>query len=186
MTRVRPSGYYHAEGDPVGTVRYWDGARWSGEPKLIPERAMPSAPEDASHYASTGPRVGAALADIGITIAAVVAFAVAADPFVGLVVVPLVYYALTVVMTARMGGSPGKLLLGLRVTLSDGTTSPPGAGPSFVRTLPLVVGAVPGLGGLLAGLLNLANIRLVSRDDERRSVHDRFGQTRVVHRDRLL
>lgn len=25
-------GWYHGEGDPVGTVRYWDGQAWAGEP----------------------------------------------------------------------------------------------------------------------------------------------------------
>ncbi|MEM9710930.1 MAG: RDD family protein [Actinomycetota bacterium] len=185
MTEVRPSGYYHAEGDPVGTVRYWDGVRWVGEAEPLPDGLEPPEPVDPSRFAALRPRIGASLIDIGLTIAAVVLFAVVADVFVGLVVVPLAFYVLTIVMTARFGGTPGKLLLGLRVTLADGVTSPPGVGPAFVRTLPTMVAAVPGLGGLLAGVLNLMNVRFVAADDERRSVHDRFGQTRVVHRDRL-
>lgn len=27
------AGWYHAEGDPPGTVRYWDGSLWRGEPQ---------------------------------------------------------------------------------------------------------------------------------------------------------
>lgn len=29
----RPSGWYHAEGDPAGTERFWDGAAWQGGPQ---------------------------------------------------------------------------------------------------------------------------------------------------------
>ncbi len=28
-----PPGWYHAEGDPVGTQRYWDGVQWQGGPQ---------------------------------------------------------------------------------------------------------------------------------------------------------
>ena len=31
----RPAGWYHAQGDPVGTHRYWDGNNWRGEPQVI-------------------------------------------------------------------------------------------------------------------------------------------------------
>ena len=31
-----PSGYYEAQGDPPGTVRYWDGERWTTEPMVPP------------------------------------------------------------------------------------------------------------------------------------------------------
>lgn len=37
-----PAGWYHAEGDPPGTNRYWDGAQWVGEPQPSnPQAAMP-------------------------------------------------------------------------------------------------------------------------------------------------
>lgn len=29
-------GWYHAQGDPAGSVRYWDGHAWRGEPTLTP------------------------------------------------------------------------------------------------------------------------------------------------------
>lgn len=41
-------GWYHAEGDPAGTVRYWDGQLWIGEPRA----AQPPAPT------ATGAAVG--------------------------------------------------------------------------------------------------------------------------------
>lgn len=33
-----PAGWYHAEGDPPGSYRQWDGTRWVGEP-VFPEPA---------------------------------------------------------------------------------------------------------------------------------------------------
>jgi len=30
-----PAGWYHAEGDPAGTQRYWDGSGWQGEPQTV-------------------------------------------------------------------------------------------------------------------------------------------------------
>lgn len=37
--QYQPPGWYHGEGDPPGTKRYWDGELWVGEPQ-----AMPTAP----------------------------------------------------------------------------------------------------------------------------------------------
>ena len=37
-------GWYHAEGDPAGTQRFWDGAQWSAEP-------LPSAPAQTNSLA---------------------------------------------------------------------------------------------------------------------------------------
>lgn len=33
----RPAGWYHAEGDPPGTQRYWDGSAWQGGPQAAPD-----------------------------------------------------------------------------------------------------------------------------------------------------
>lgn len=37
-----PPGWYHAEGDPPNTERYWDGSAWQGEPQ--PVAAAPPSP----------------------------------------------------------------------------------------------------------------------------------------------
>ncbi len=88
-------------------------------------------------------------------------------------------------MDATLGGSPGKLALGLRITLDDGSMTPPGWGPAVVRALPSLVGWVPVIGFLLNLILWVANIALIATDPERRSLHDRVGNTRVVRVDRL-
>lgn len=39
MKNVRQPGWYHGEGDPEGTQRYWDGAAWRGEPTSEPSQS---------------------------------------------------------------------------------------------------------------------------------------------------
>ena len=81
----------------------------------------------------------------------------------------------------RYGGTPGKLLFGLCVTLADGTTTPIGFRLALSRRVPDAVSFVPGIGQLIAVLIALASIVMISRDkDERRSPYDLFTNTRVV------
>ncbi|MBK6662725.1 MAG: DUF805 domain-containing protein [Thermoflexaceae bacterium] len=44
MSDTAPPGWYHAEGDPKGTVRYWDGTTWSEGPVAA---AAPPPPDSA-------------------------------------------------------------------------------------------------------------------------------------------
>lgn len=37
-----PPGWYHAEGDPPGTQRYWDGFAWQGGPQTVPTAPTPN------------------------------------------------------------------------------------------------------------------------------------------------
>lgn len=40
-----PPGWYHADGDPAGTTRWWDGTQWVGEPQTpAPDQAAAAAP----------------------------------------------------------------------------------------------------------------------------------------------
>lgn len=48
-----PAGWYHGEGDPAGTHRYWDGGAWVGEPQLI-EPAAATAQQPAAPAAQSG------------------------------------------------------------------------------------------------------------------------------------
>ena len=72
-------GWYHAEGDPVNTTRYWDGAMWVGEPVANPDASGASAAPASGGFtsvdgagpanlnlASTGSRIGARFIDIVI------------------------------------------------------------------------------------------------------------------------
>ena len=129
-------------------------------------------------------RVGAGLLDTLIYIVLVAGTAGIVGTLGALVVAGVVVTVLYVAMVATLGGSPGKLALGLRVTLDDGSTTPPGWRPAVMRAVPGLVAWVPVLGGLLNLALAITNIALVATDGERRSVHDRFGGTRVIRVDR--
>ena len=194
MPDIAPSGYYHAEGDPEGTVRYWDGANWSGEPKplddqpdlrgstLDPTSVNPAESADNSRYGGLGIRIGAAAIDTAIGVVIVTPFS-ASVLSSGLAL--SLYWVVVVVMVARLGGSPGKLAVGLRVTKIDGVTSPPGDRESFMRTLPGLLGLIPIVGGLISLGIGLISVRYVATDPQRRSIYDRIGGTRVVYKNRL-
>ena len=54
-----PPGWRHAQGDPPGTERYWDGSRWQGEPRPVggsqePPGAAPAAtPRSSDPFAAS-------------------------------------------------------------------------------------------------------------------------------------
>lgn len=81
----------------------------------------------------------------------------------------------------RYGGTPGKLLFGLRVALADGTTTPVGFRLALSRRAPDAVSFVPGIGQLIAVLVALAALVMIARDkEERRSPYDWITNTRVI------
>jgi uncharacterized protein YbjQ (UPF0145 family) len=54
MSQPTPPGWYPAAGDPPGTVRYWDGSQWTGEPisqssEPEPQSPLPAAPATSSN-----------------------------------------------------------------------------------------------------------------------------------------
>lgn len=194
MPDIAPAGYYHAEGDPEGTVRYWNGANWSGEPKpldnqpdlrgsiLDPISVDPGLSADNSRYGGLGIRIGASAIDTAIGVVIITPFSTSV--FLSGLALSL-YWMVLVVMVARLGGSPGKLAVGLRVTKIDGVTSPPGDRESVIRTLPGLLGLIPVVGGLISLGIGLISIRYVATDPQRRSIYDRIGGTRVVYKNRL-
>lgn len=194
MPDIAPAGYYHAEGDPEGTVRYWNGANWSGEPKpldnqpdlrgsiLDPISVNPGLSADNSRYGGLGIRIGASAIDTAIGVVIITPFSTSV--FLSGLALSL-YWMVVVVMVARLGGSPGKLAVGLRVTKIDGVTSPPGDRESVIRTLPGLLGLIPVVGGLISLGIGLISIRYVATDPQRRSIYDRIGGTRVVYKNRL-
>ncbi len=55
MSDAATPGWYHAEGDPPGTERYWDGTMWTEGPR--PVGGFPAAPPTPAPMAATGPGV---------------------------------------------------------------------------------------------------------------------------------
>lgn len=193
-------GHYHAEGDPPDTVRYWDGEQWVGDPIPAPPTATPPPPPGAAgtadRFATLGVRLGAALLD---GIIAFVVILVLVGIFFGessddgfeatasggeALLIGVLFYAVYIWMVVQFGGTPGKLLLGLRITEEDGTT-PVGLRGAFMRSIPGLLGNIPVLGILITLGAALGSIFLINSDAERRSVYDRIGSTRVVRKDAL-
>ncbi len=99
-----------------------------------------------------------------------------------LLVIDLLY---NVVCTARFGGTPGKLIVGIKVIHQDGR--PIDLRGAFIRFSPvlalIVLGMVPIVNFVVSfarlGLL-LANLVLVLVDERRKDVFDRVASTYVV------
>lgn len=196
-------GHYHAEGDPPDTVRYWDGSQWVGDPMPAPPTAstppppppggMAAAGAPDAKFGTVGVRIGAAIIDAvisGILLLAIfVPIILTADDAsatsisLGGIVIGLVYWAFyAVFLVAQFGGTPGKLILGLRITEEDGET-PVGYRGAAMRSIPGLLGnALGNLGGLISFGFAIASIFMVNSDDERRSAYDRIGGTRVVRK----
>ena len=194
MTNPAP-GWYHGSGDPTGTVRYWDGTAWTTEPLPAPpgwrDPARPSV-----EYGSAWRRWAAATID-GFFSAAVAAPFIFDDllddldeiqeggtpsPFeisAEIIVLNLLVLGGFVLMVAFAGDTPGKLLLGLRVTLEDNTTTPPGLARALRRSVLDLAALIPFL-GFIAVLALFASFVMVLTDDENRSVYDRIADTRVI------
>ena len=194
-------GHYHAEGDPPGTVRWWDGTQWVGDPMPPPPPAAPPPPPGTPadptggiRFADLGVRFGAAAIDIVIVIVisfvlllaffgnstddGFEAYAGGAESVLLSALITAAYIGIIVAKAA----TPGKLMVGLRITEADGETNvtPRGA---VMRSLPYIVGLIPVLGGLIVLGCGIAAMVMIGSDSaERRSVYDRIGNTRVVRK----
>ena len=102
---------------------------------------------------------------------------------VSLVVIGIAMSVVFLLMVAFLGGTPGKLMLGLRITHEDGATTPPGLGKALLRSIPGFLAALPVIGQVIAILVPIAALVMVINDrPERRSVYDRIAGTRVVRK----
>lgn len=173
----QPAGWYPAEGDPAGTVRWWDGGQWVGGPQAqdVQQQAgyvVPGASTIANGRELADPwmRIAAAVIDgvlIGIIGAifgggAVLSGAVSgggdsldltSGSFVllGLIgsIVIATYHTL---MNTFMSGGLGKQLLGLRIVRADGTEplgTPDGVKRSANHILD-ILSVIPILGVLIS------------------------------------
>jgi len=184
-------GYYYAAGDPPGTVRQWDGTQWIGDPMPAPPGASGMV-EHAPPFASLGIRVGAWFIDAVILIIlsaiGLLAFgdvdttdsSFSATGGAEQILLGLVFTAIYIALIAVKGGTPGKLMLGLAITTEDGATTPPGAQKAIMRSLPYIVLNIPILGFIVLLVSLIASLIMISSDNERRSVFDRIGNTRVI------
>lgn len=198
-SQTQPAGWYHAQGDPPGTQRYWDGSQWQGEAE-----PLPGEPEPIGDLGLAEPvnRIGARVIDgiVWIVLLLVVAYLVTGTSGIGLRAEGVSYgahlvatvigtalvaaYEVLMVMTRR--ATLGKVALGLRVARQDG--SPPGRNEALLRVVPF---AAPQLLGALAGglgwlfvvlsvLIGVGSVVLLFIDPRRQTVWDKLARTVVV------
>lgn len=186
-------GWYWAEGDPAGTNRYWDGEQWVGEPVgQVRDEPKPLNPG----LASAGARIGARIVDVIIRSFVFFLLAASALEIVDgglfssdrLVVVVIVAagagFAWEVIWIGLWGGTPGKLLVGIRIVDAE-TGLRPRWSTAMMRSINQtlwLVGLFPTLGlvNAISWLIGLASWVLLFSDDRHRTVMDRIGKTLVV------
>lgn len=79
-----------------------------------------------------------------------------------------------------MGGTPGKLILGLRIVAQEDGRTPPGWDKAALRYAPDLVILIPVVGGLASLVIVVLSLVWLGTDDRRRTVYDRVATTYVV------
>lgn len=183
MTYTEP-GWYHGQGDPPGTVRWWDGEAWASDYVVQPGAGAAGAGH--RQYATWLDRVGAVIIDglvsIAMFIPAVIVVLVlaAVNETLGVIVAILLYIAviaLTVYLNwwlqGTNGQSPGKRIMGIE-TIDDHTGQYIGGGKGLGRGFLAFINSLPFYLGWLWPLW----------DDKSQTFVDKILSTVVVKTDR--
>jgi len=198
-SQTQPAGWYHAQGDPPGTQRYWDGTQWQGEAEPLPGEVEPVGGLDLAEPVN---RIGARVIDgiVWIVLLLVVAYLVTGTSGIGLraegvsytahliatVIGTSLVAAYEVLMVLTRQATLGKVAMGLKVARQDG--SPPGRNEALIRVAPfalpqLLAALAGGLGWLfvvLAVLIGVGSVVLLFIDPRRQAVWDKLARTVVV------
>jgi len=181
-----PAGWYHGEGDPPGTKRYWDGSAWTGEPTVMSDSPNPSAgagvQDSGLNPASAGKRLGGRVIDsilFSIPVAGVAISQIDFDSVVDAVeagetvevsggnalwavLVTLVIWLIEAAFVATLGATPGKLLVGTRIASTETRSTPPSWATAALRTAVRALGAISAislaLGNIVSGIVVLIGL----------------------------
>jgi uncharacterized RDD family membrane protein YckC len=183
-------GWYRTPDDPPGTHRYWDGESWIGDAEPVPGIGDRRASGIDQPLAGAGHRLLARLVDTLITVMVFMLVTALVDGDIGdgtpsalASLLGLLFSAgYEIVLTSTFGGTVGKLMLGMRVVETTGTT-PPGIECSARRWAPNLLTVVPVLGPIAGLAILVLSLAWITSDPDRRSVFDRAGRTVVVKGD---
>jgi len=185
-------GWYQAEGDPAGSVRYWDGHQWQGDAlpiAAVTSHRAPPTPDGMPAGLEPGSpwqRIAGKLIDDLLVFAPF--FGVGSvigggeDPgavslaFMGVMLVVMALYDL--VMVGMFATTAGKAAMGLRVV---GPTGDDADWDIAVRRwmLSLVI-IVPIVGVLAVVVIGIISLVFLFSDPCRQTVHDRVAGSFVV------
>ncbi len=194
-------GWYPAPSDPVGTVRWWDGTRWTQH--LAASTSAPASQKAPVRHevAGVGLRIAARIADSAIAVAVVTSInklvAVPGIPgdlgdlrfddlsdgdifLAATIFTSLAFFVWEFLWLITEGATPGKQLLGLYVRDLDGARETVSPVPAIKRNAQRLIYAVPWLGITAMIGVSAVSIVLMQRKAETRpSVMDLFAKTSV-------
>ncbi len=201
--QTQPPGWYYAQGDPPGTQRYWDGAKWEGSPQPVPGLGGDvGAPGGGSDLGEPALRIGARLIDwILWFIVSVVVNAIFGinsfdlnslnDAGYGAVVAAGVLTTVAIVayealLVANNGQTLGKMALNLKVVKPD--RSPVELQGAVMRIGPYalinVLGSIIPFLALIAFpavlIVGIVSTVFLFTDAQRQAVWDKIASTIVV------
>ncbi|MDA3040731.1 MAG: RDD family protein [Actinomycetota bacterium] len=158
---AQPAGWYHAQGDPPNTQRYWDGTQWQGGPQAVEQPGSGigsggfAGATGAPAYGSTGERFVAYLIDIAIVIPAVVIHMIVAGiagaisaglGFLVALLLPLAIFAVVIYNFVYLQGTTGQTFgtskQGIKL-VSIQTGQPLGIGGTIIRYIVGAIFAIP-------------------------------------------
>ena len=164
-------GWYHAEGDPADTKRFWNGLEWEEGllgGNVILYRILARVIDGLIVF--TAGRIVSGLLlgewDLDSVTASVISFLIAILYEVGFI--------------AIKGKTPGKIILRFKVVAITNSNSPPSTSSALSRFAPNLSTLLPVIGFYLGFAIVGISLYWLTSDANRQSVFDRFGKTYVV------
>lgn len=182
-------GWYHAEGDPLGTKRYWDGSHWQGGPRLANSVKSQAKGSEFGETADASARTVARIVDLIVWLVISVCVHAALDePLVrggsgakwwiaGLITL-IVIGTYEVALPLARGGTLGKLAMGIGIVSDDGSRLVQES--ALIRVAPAMLAAIPVFGFYLAVIVALISIPLMFTDKRTQTLWDKLAKTLVV------
>jgi uncharacterized RDD family membrane protein YckC len=188
-TSTIAAGWYHADGDPLGTKRYWDGSHWQGGPRLAKAAVSHSKGSDLGETADTTARAVARIVDLIVwLVISVCVHAALGEPLVrggsgakwwiaGLITLVMIG-TYEVALPLTRGGTLGKLAMGIGIVSDDGSRLVQES--ALVRVAPAMLAAIPVFGFYLAVTVALISVPLMFSDKRTQALWDKMAKTLVV------